>query len=191
MDFEQPASKDRINGWVEDKTQGKIKNLVEEISESDITFLINAIYFRANWQYRFDPKQTQDAPFYLEDGSTATVPTMFSEGVKLRQYYDPAFRLLDIPYGNGQFSLVILSPSDDYNVAEVVDQLNIADLNRWIAESDTLTPQLYLPKFKSSFKIELSEPLKALGMRLPFSTQRDADFSRFFENQKKTSTLTA
>ncbi len=186
LDFDQPATKDRINGWVEDKTQSKIQNLLEKIKDNDVMFLINAIYFKADWQYRLDPKQTQDAPFCLEYGSTVAVPTMFSEGVKLRQYYDPAFRLLDIPYGNGQFSLVILLPeAASGSVADVIGQLNVTDLNQWIAKTDTLTPQLYLPKFKTSFKMELSEPLQTLGMKLPFSRQGDTDFSRFFGDQKK------
>ena len=180
LDFGQPDAKDRINGWVEDKTQGKIKNLVEEINGTDVMFLINAIYFRADWQYRFDKQQTRDAPFYQEDGSSVMVPTMFSEGVKLRRYYDPSFQLLDIPYGNGQFSLVILLPeANTGSVAEVMNQLTTADLNRWIAEADTLTPELYLPKFTTSFKTEVSKPLRQLGMSVPFTSS--ADFSKFFQ----------
>ncbi len=101
-------------------------------------YLINAIYFKADWQYRFDAKQTQDAPFYPEEGREVMVPTMFSEGVKLRRYYGSSFELLDIPYGNGQFSLVILLPHPDGSLAETMGQLNPADLSTWIAEADTL-----------------------------------------------------
>ncbi len=178
LDFEDPTTKDRINGWVADKTQGKITNLLEEVKEIDVMYLINAIYFKADWQYRFDLKQTQDAPFYLEDGGEVMVPTMFSEGVKLRSYYGSSFQLLDIPYGNGQFSLVILLPHADGSVAETMGQLNPADLSTWIAEADTLSPQLYLPKFKASFKIDAKEELKELGMKLPFGS--GANFDGFF-----------
>lgn len=142
-------------------------------------YLINAIYFKADWQYRFDPQQTQDAPFYPEEGGEVMVPTMFSEGVKLRRYYRSSFQLLDIPYGNGQFSLVILLPHADGSVAETMGQLNPADLSTWIAEADILTPQLYLPKFKTSFKMDAKEPLAALGMKLPFIGGK-ANFSGFF-----------
>ena len=178
LDFKDPATKDRVNGWVADKTQGKITNLLEEVKDSDVMYLINAIYFKADWQYRFDPKQTQDAPFYLEDGREVMVPTMFSEGVKLRRYYGSSFQLLDIPYGNGQFSLVILLPTDG-SLAETISQLNPADLSTWIAEADTLTPQLYLPKFKASFKMDAKGPLMQLGMKLPF-IRGEANFSGFF-----------
>ena len=181
LDFDQPETKDRINGWVEDQTQGKIKNLVEEISGTDMMFLINAIYFKADWQYQFDKQQTQEAPFYQQDGTTVSVPMMFSEGVKLRHYYDPSFQLLDIPYGNGQFSLIVLLPEPTTSsVTDVVNRLTTADLNQWVAEADTLTPQLYLPKFTTSFKMNLNSPLIQLGMKTPFD-DRVADFSKFFQ----------
>ena len=181
LNFDQPNSKDRINGWVENQTRGKIKSLVEEVRGSDVMFLINATYFKANWQYQFDPQQTQEAPFYQEDGTAVSVPMMFSEGVKLRHYYDPSFRLLDIPYGNGQFSLVVLLPEATAgSVASVMDQLTLVNLNQWIAQADTLTPQLYLPEFTTSFKMKLNEPLMRLGMVVPFNS-RSADFSKFFQ----------
>ena len=184
LDFDQPDTKDRINGWVEDKTQDKIKNLVEEINDTDVMFLINAIYFNADWQYQFDKQQTQDAPFYREDGSTVNVPMMFSEGVKLRRYYDLSFQLLDIPYGNGQFSLIVLLPEvTTGSIANMMERLTTADLNQWIAEADTLTPQLYVPKFTTSFKMLLNEPLIRLGMKVPFDG-RLADFGKFFQEKK-------
>ena len=177
LNFKDPGTKDRINGWVADKTQGKITNLLEEVKDNDVMYLINAVYFKADWQYRFDPQQTQDAPFYLEEGQEVMVPTMFSEGVKLRRYYGSSFQLLDIPYGNGQFSLVILLPADG-SLAETISQLSPTNLSTWIAEADTLTPQLYLPKFKASFKMDAKRPLMELGMKLPFGQQ--ADFGGFF-----------
>ncbi len=178
LNFEDLNTKDRVNGWVADKTQGKITNLLEEVKDTDVMYLINAIYFKADWQYRFDPKQTQDAPFYLEEGQEVMVPTMFSEGVKLRSYYGSSFELLDIPYGNGQFSLVILLPHADGSLAETMGQLNPADLSIWLTEADTLTPQLYLPKFKASFKMDSRKELMELGMKLPFG--REANFGGFF-----------
>ena len=178
LNFKDPGTKDRVNGWVADKTQGKITNLLEEVKDIDVMYLINAIYFKADWQYRFDPQQTQDAPFYPEDGREVMVPTMFSEGVKLRSYYASSFQLLDIPYGNGQFGLVILLPHAGESVAEVMGQLDPANLNAWLAEADTLTPQLYLLKFKASFRMDAKEPLWELGMKLPFTS--GANFGGFF-----------
>lgn len=87
--------------------------------------------------------------------------------------------MLDIPYGNGQFSLVVLLPYTG-TLADVMNRLTLSDLNRWVAEADTLTPQLYLPRFKTTFKMRAESFLQQLGMRRPFA--QDADFSGFFQN---------
>ncbi len=180
LNFENPTSKDIINGWVEDQTQGRIKNLVEEVTPDDVMFLINAIYFKADWQYQFNANATKDESFYLEDGSTVSVPMMSNEGTKLHINDQPdGTRLLEIPYGNGQFSMIILLPSPESTVADLINSLTTETLTEWIAESDTLSTHLMLPKFKTEFKLELNDVLKGMGMELPF-VRNAADFGGFF-----------
>src|SRR4051812_44441056 len=57
-----------INGWVDAKTHGKIPSILEEIHDDDVMFLINAIYFKGGWRNKFDPAQTQSAPFHSPTG---------------------------------------------------------------------------------------------------------------------------
>ncbi|WKN46239.1 serpin family protein [Tunicatimonas pelagia] len=179
LDLGSPASKDIINGWVENQTQGKIKNLIENVSPTDVMFLINAIYFKANWQYQFNAGATKDEPFYLADGSTVSVPMMSNEGTKLRfNYQEDGTQLLEIPYGNGQFNMVILLPSPESTVADLANSLTTEELTKWIAEADTLTTHLMLPKFKTEFKLTLNDVLKGMGMELPFTNR--ASFGGFF-----------
>ncbi len=179
LDLENPASKDIINGWVENQTQGKIKNLIEQINPTDVMFLINAIYFKADWQYQFNASATKDEPFYLADGSTVSVPMMSNKGTKLRFHYqENGTQLLEIPYGNGQFSMVILLPSPESTVAELVNDLTTESLTDWIEQADTLGIHLMLPKFKTEFKLKLNDVLKGMGMELPFTS--DANFGGFF-----------
>ena len=178
LNFDNPASKDIINGWVEDQTQGKIKDLIDQISSTDVMFLINAIYFKADWQYQFDANQTKDEPFYLADGSSVSVPMMSNKGTKLRHGYNEGTRILEIPYGNGQFSMIILLPMEDNNISSLISELNADKLNQWISQADTLTTELVLPKFKTEFKLELNNALIAMGMELPFTG--DANFGSFF-----------
>ncbi|MEM6842936.1 MAG: serpin family protein [Bacteroidota bacterium] len=179
LNFDNPASKDIINSWVEDQTQGKIKNLIEQINPLDVMFLINAIYFKADWQYQFNASATQDEPFYLTDGSEVSVPMMSNEGTKLRLNYQPdGTQLLEIPYGNGQFSMIILLPAAESTVSNLINDLSTETLNAWIAEADTLTTHLMLPKFKTEFKLKLNETLVGMGMKLPFT--EDANFDGLF-----------
>ncbi|MEQ9438123.1 MAG: serpin family protein [Cyclobacteriaceae bacterium] len=178
LNFTNPNAKETINQWVEDKTQGKINNLIEEITPDDVMFLVNAIYFKANWQYQFDPNQTRNEPFYLADGTSVPVKMMSNKGTKLHFLYREDLQLLDIPYGNGQFSMTILLPQGDRSVAELVDQLNAENVAEWLDQADTMTTHLMLPKFKTEFKLDLKDVLTGMGMALPFTGS--ASFHNFF-----------
>lgn len=178
LDFTNSEAKESINQWVEDKTEGKIRNLINEITPDDVMFLINAIYFKANWQYQFDPGQTHDEPFYLSDGTSVPVKMMLNKGTNLHFLYREDLQLLDIPYGNGQFSMTILLPQGDRSVAELVDQLSAENIADWLDQADTMTTHLMLPKFKTEFKLDLKDVLTGMGMALPFTP--DASFHNFF-----------
>ena len=178
LNFDNPTSKDIINSWVEDQTQGKINNLIQQIKDSDVMFLINAIYYKANWQYQFDPDKTREAPFYLADQASTPVSMMSNEGSKVNYNYKDGLQVIELPYGNGQFSMVVLLPQDQNTVASLMDGLTLGQLNDWLDQTDTLTTHLMLPKFKTEFKLNLSDVLKGMGMELPFT--QDANFGGFF-----------
>ncbi|MEM9831883.1 MAG: serpin family protein [Bacteroidota bacterium] len=178
LDFSQPETKETINQWVEGQTQGKIKDLISQIKDTDVMFLINAVYFKANWQYQFDPAETREAPFYLDNGTTSSVPFMSNEGSKVKYNYEEGLQIIDVPYGNGQFSMVMLLPTDQNTVTDLMSGLTTDQLTSWLEQTDTLTTHLMMPKFKTEFKLNLSDVLKGMGMELPFTT--DANFDGFF-----------
>lgn len=182
LDFADPAAKETINKWVEEETQGKIKDLIEKISPQHRMFLINAIYFKADWQYQFEKHRIREEQFTLENGQKVSVQMMFSKGVKLRTYQHEAFQLIELPYGNGQFSMVILLPRLGKTTGEVMSLLSAEDLQSWVGQADTLMPHLFLPKFTSKFRMELNDPLMDIGMENPFSDA--AEFTGFFKESK-------
>lgn len=180
LNFDDPATKDIINGWVEDKTKGKIKDLIESVDDASVMFLVNAIYFKADWMYQFEKSQTKEDQFTMENGNQVPVQMMFSKGVKLRYHANETLQLLEIPYGNGQFNMVMLLPNHQYTTQDVINALTAQDLKNWIDQADTLTPQLYMPKFTMKFKIDnMKDVLSKMGMGLPFTDE--AEFNGFFQ----------
>lgn len=145
--------------------------------------LVNAIYFKADWKYQFEKQQTKEDRFTLADGSRVPVQMMFSRGVKLEHYLNETLQLLSVPYGNGQFSMIILLPHHGKTTTDILSLLSGENLRHWIAQSDTLTPQLYLPRFTIKFKVPLKDPLAAMGMGPAFS--HNASFGRFFRESGK------
>lgn len=178
LNFNNPEAKSTINQWVEGQTQGKIKNLISQIKDSDVMFLINAIYFKANWQYQFDPAKTREASFYLMNETAVPVPMMSNEGAKVNYNYEDELQVVELPYGNGQFSMIVLLPQGGNTVADLINNLTTEQFNNWLQQTDTLTTHLMMPKFKTEFKLNLSDVLKGMGMELPFTA--DANFGEFF-----------
>ena len=180
--FSDPATLDLINNWISVKTNGKIKDMLDQIPSDAVMYLINAIYFKANWTYQFDKSKTADGEFYISDASTVTVPMMRSEGVKLGITYTDQYHLVDIPYGNGSFSFTAVLPGwnnqDDINT--MIAHFSGADLNSLLSDTVQTSIPVHMPRFKIEFKEQLNDVLKAMGMAIAFD---GADFSNLFEEE--------
>ena len=178
LDFTRALqAKNTINNWVNDKTQGKIKEIVDEITPTHIMFLINAIYFKGTWKYAFDKGMTiADYPFYSEDGEGQTkVPMMVQKG-EFAYTSQSSFEAVELPYGNGHYSMVILLPGENYTTRDIMDELDNANWNLWLTGMQPKNNiQIYLPKFTFEYKKELNEVLSQMGMGVAFTS--NADFS--------------
>jgi len=177
LDFTAPTAVPTINAWVNEQTQGKIKEIITGIPNDVVMYLINAIYFKGDWMQQFDKTLTAPLPFHLQDGSTVNVPTMtYGTEAAIRQTWTPTARIIELPYGGGAFSMTIVLPREDLTVDSVVSELTLDDWNSWIAALDTTSAELYLPKFKLENSLSLVHPLTGLGMGVAFSDF--ADFSK-------------
>jgi serpin B len=179
LDFTSSASKDVINNWVKEKTSGKIDEIVKEIRHDHILFLLNAIYFKGSWTYTFDKNNTKDAPFHLTDGSTRTVKMMELKKGRYLLHRDATKTIVDLPYGNKQYSMTLIIPAGDNQLADITRELSLANLNSWLSKADSSSLALYMPKFTLEYEIKLREILSAMGMAEAFGNQ--ADFSRMVE----------
>lgn len=154
--------------------------MLDQIPADILMYLINAIYFKADWQYQFDKNKTADQEFYLTDGSYRNVPTMFSEGVKVAYATDENVEFIDIPYGNGQYSFTILLPGPEADINQIAASLSAPKLAALEADTSHITTKLYLPKFKLEFKVLLNEVLSSMGMEVAFTD--NARFGKLFAN---------
>ncbi|MGF1636639.1 MAG: serpin family protein [Cyclobacteriaceae bacterium] len=179
-DFDNPATKDLINGWIENKTRGKIKDMLDAIPPDAIMYLINAIYFKSEWKYKFDEALTGKKAFYTPAGEKQ-VDMMHSKGVKLSRFFNNDFVLADLPYGNGQFSMTVLVSNSGKDINNIIAGLDAEKLGDYISQADTATMEVYLPKFILEFKKELKEVLTDIGMGIAFTG--DADFTGLFQEE--------
>lgn len=183
LDFNDPASVDIINSWVSDNTNGRIETIIDEISDEMVMFLMNALYFKADWLRQFETEDTREADFYLEDGSTATVNMMSQKG-DFATYFSEDVQMIELPYGDSLYVMTVLMPTDfdqpiDDFVAEMVHAEN---LDKWRAGLRTFGRgvDLKFPKFELEYELSYNEILKSMGMEQPFS-ETGADFSGIAE----------
>jgi len=162
-----------INGWVEDRTNDRIKELLPEgtVRSSTSLVLTNAIYFSAAWQDPFEPANTKDAPFRTADGSTIQTSTLHQTGA-YRYGEGETFRAAELPYDGGQLSMVVVVPSD---LASFEANLSGDAIRGIMGSLRSADVELALPKFRFDAPLGLREHLRALGMKDAFEST--ADFS--------------
>ncbi|HEV7349374.1 serpin family protein [Telluribacter sp.] len=173
--FDSPAAKDRINQWASDNTNGKIKKVIDEIRPEHVMFLLNALYFKGDWKYQFDPKQTMDAPFTLANGGTKNVKMM-----SLKENYRVArtekYTAAQLPYSTGQFNLTLLMPNEGATVNDLIAGFTAEEWTKLqsslLQESKVLVG---LPKFTLEYEVNLNKTLQKMGMDRVFTAQAELD----------------
>jgi serpin B len=176
LEFDLNALK-AINGWVNEKTNTKIPEILDKITGDEIMFLINAIYFKGQWKIQLDKSKTQDESFSLASGGTVTVPMM-----KVQEQFgysvQTGFKALKMPYGRGKFGMTILLPEDGKTPDQLMSQLTPS---MWAAIENslktTVKTDVWLPRFKFNYGCNLEELLSSMGMSIAF-TSGQADFSK-------------
>ncbi len=178
LDFEDAGAPGIINNWVSDNTHDKIKKIVEEINPQTVMYLINAIYFKGIWQTEFKKENTSDGPFYLHGGDPVTVPVM-KQTTTLRYTANEVFSMAELPYGQGNFSMLVLLPQTGLSADNIVSELTPGNWDTWMAELTERNIDLELPRFTFEYKNELNNELEAMGMGIAFLDGL-ADFSKIY-----------
>lgn len=177
LDFMDPSALHTINQWVDDSTNNKIPEILDEIESNAVLFLINAIYFKGSWQTEFDPSDTRDGEFHLISGETKQVPMMSRTG-QYPFYSGEGFNAINLPYGEGRMGMYIFLPNNNSDLNSFVENVNTEKWEHWMDQFSELNMQISIPKFKLEYGTkELNDVLTSLGMGIAFDDEQ-ADFSR-------------
>lgn len=187
-----------INEWVEKQTKGKISNfLTSPISPSTLLMAVNVLYFKGDWQYKFDPADTEtDAWFTKTDGKTVKVPMMVNR-LPLAYAYNPQMKtsVIELPYKIQRLGMFILLPDEASGVPSTMQMLNstsfanlIASMRKPIPSTDQANNgiNVRIPKFNIDSSSRLSLVLsQQLGLKTLFSPDL-ADLSGMFATKRNT-----
>lgn len=163
VDFGNAATLKRINQWCSDKTYGCIPDFLKQLDPDTKMLLTNALYFKGLWTTPFDKKQTEEFDFTQWDGSKVQTDYMHRKGSFMYAEAD-CFRLLDIPYGNRAFSMVVLLPDEGVTPQQCVQALDGERWNRLVKQLSYQDVDLRLPKFTVRKSYDLTKTVKAMGL---------------------------
>ncbi|XP_051655441.1 serpin B6-like isoform X4 [Manacus candei] len=178
-------SRKRINGWVEERTEGKIQNLLAEGILDSLTrlVLVNAIYFKGNWEKQFNKERTTERPFHINKNETKPVQMMFkTDRFNMTYIGDLQTKILELPYVGNELSMIILLPDaiqdGSTGLERLERELTYEKLIDWINPEMMKSTKLMvsLPRFKLEEDYDLKPILSCMGMPDAFDLGK-ADFS--------------
>ncbi|KAH0660335.1 hypothetical protein KY290_022674 [Solanum tuberosum] len=176
VDFQNKAAEvaDQVNQWTKMKTNGLIEQILDRDAVDNMTRLIlaNALYFKGEWNEKFDASETKDHEFHLL-GLPIQAPFMTS---KKKQYIAEfnGFKVLRLPYKQGTdtrcFSMYFILPDAHDGLPALFDKISTEPgfLNHHVPFRKVSVGKFLIPKFKITFEFEASDILKGLGLTLPF-----------------------
>ena len=180
VDFSNPTeAAGIINQWIEDNTNGLIKDLISASNIPPLTALVitNAIYFKGIWKVQFDPVNTTDRDFEIYNGNNVQVPTMKLIDTEDEFNYteNDDLQILELPYTGDDLSMIILLPKNN-DLSSIIDSIDDDKLSGWKNSMVETSLDIYLPRFKVETPVlSLNEILIELGMPIAFTGA--ADFS--------------
>ncbi|MDO4305288.1 MAG: serpin family protein [Eubacteriales bacterium] len=169
------SSLEEINGWVNEKTDGMIPEILNEIPDNAIMYLINALAFDAEWAKIYSSEEVSEGEFTKEDGSIKNAEFMYSEEYSYLQ--DEGAEGFLKYYKNGKYAFAALLPQEGTTVAEYVGNLTGERMYSILSNVQSGTVNAAIPKFQEEYRVNLSDVLQKMGMPDAFS-EDNADFTK-------------
>lgn len=171
--FDQGTCRD-INNWVKENTDGMIEEILNEISDGAVMYLVNALAFDSQWQEVYRESDINEGQFTTERGLRRTVDMMYSEeSLHLSDNNAEGFIKF---YEGGDYAFAALLPNEGITVEEYLDTLTGDHLNELLSSAEDSTVHATMPRFTLEYDAQLSDILKAMGMTDAFDGDK-ADLS--------------
>lgn len=164
-----------INDWVEYNTDGMIRDILDEIRDDAVMYLVNALAFDAEWETIYKEYQVYNGIFTTSEGREQEAEMMHSEeSCYLEDEYATGFVKY---YADRSYAFAALLPNEGVSLEEYAAFLNGERLDKLFADAQTVTVYAAIPKFECEYDLEMSQVLQAMGMTDAFDSGL-SDFSR-------------
>ena len=185
LDFKNDSEKSRItiNNWVSEKTKNKINDLLNPSTIDNATrlVLVNALYFKGAWKKQFKKEQNTKDKFQVAKRDFIEADFM-NTSVNTWYYQDNYAEIIDIPYSDDDYSLMIIVPKSYRKLKKLEKKLDQEYYNNYINHKEKKQIKLSIPKFNIKSDYDLGETLVKMGLKDAFTG--NADFSGITEQEK-------
>ncbi|XP_064071298.1 alaserpin-like [Vanessa tameamea] len=176
----------KVNAWVEDHTNHRIKDLVDpkQLTVDTRALLVNAIYFKGTWKKAFDENETRPKEFHLSKEEAVYVPTMHSKGqYKYTDNQELKAQILEISYEGDETSFVMVLPHEIDGINDLEEKLrDPSALDKAMNHLKETEVEVYLPKFKIETTTDLKKTLEKIHLKKMF-TPGLAKLEKLIENR--------
>ncbi|XP_071041574.1 uncharacterized protein [Parasteatoda tepidariorum] len=176
VDFSNNAPKisDDINSFVREKTNGKVDNLVSSVSPDTSSLLVDAVYFRGNWETPFSAGPLQ--PFYNGGSLSNARNIQFMQATSYFPYMETdKFQVIELPYIGENVALLVLLPLRTDGLPALEDNITPEDVEQVIGQLHPTHVLVNLPKFSLEYSRDFSKDIAAMGAKSVYDGP--ADFS--------------
>jgi serpin B len=164
-----------INDWADNKTNGKIKEIVKDSDLDDARLVLtNAIYFKGDWVSKFNTSNTKKDKFKTLNGNSIDVDMM--NQISMANYFeDERNQILELAYKGEAVSMIVILPKENSSINNLISSINIKQFSIYKSELKKQEVKIFLPKFSFTSEYKLKNTLSQMGM--PDAFHLGADFS--------------
>ena len=183
FDFTDGSNVNIINNWCNTHTDGMIPQIIDKLDPLAAIYLLNAVYFKASWTDKFDPKKTRNRIFTKHDGNIVE-HKMMHVAIKAAYGSNNLCKMLSLPYGNGSYSMNVLLPHEGKTIDDIIQSLSTQQLAQQRTQEMTIhNVDIWMPRFTTESATNLVQVLSSMGMPLAFNP-RNAQFSKMIKGEE-------
>ena len=170
--FRTELKAEEINSWIENKTDGEIKDMLSELDKDTALVLVNALLFDDEWVTPYEEGNIYNGSF---KGTKGEETVKFMESNEMFIESKDAKGMIK-SYKNTPCKFVAILPDEKISVDEYAASLSGAKLETILSSATGVNRCIaHLPQFELRNKLSLSETAKAMGMELMFTDEANFD----------------
>ena len=161
-DFYDGMTRDVINQWGSDHTEGMIEEAIteDEFNPDAVSYLLNALYFKGEWTHKFNAAETRRCQF---DGGQKEAQMMHQES-EFSYSENNVYQSVILPYGNKAYQMTVFLPRWNKTIDDVIAELKGKPWDELQQNYGSCFVYLYLPKFETSTDMRLEDIMASMGM---------------------------